>query len=82
MTIQEQPSGRRVSKLAAALQNAATALHTLLYRSTSVSLYLPIRTHQGDIDDKLAGNCRYRETYPTSSVPAREGSFFCLPALA
>src|ERR1043166_3077227 len=56
--------------------------HTRDDPRTTVSLYLPIRTHQGDIDDKLAGNCRYRETYPTSSVPAREGSFFCLPALA
>jgi len=35
LTTQGQRSGRRVSKLTTALQNAATALHVLLYRSTN-----------------------------------------------
>src|SRR5438128_11782429 len=30
-----QPAGRRPSKLAAALQNAVTRIHTLLYRSSN-----------------------------------------------
>ena len=32
MTNQEQPAGRRPSKLAAALQNAVTRVHSVLYR--------------------------------------------------
>src|SRR6266550_1304445 len=33
MTSQDQPAGRRPSKLAAALQNVATWVHSVLYRS-------------------------------------------------
>src|SRR5688572_23817900 len=35
MTNQDQPSGRRRSKLAAALQNAVTKVHSLVYRGTN-----------------------------------------------
>jgi deazaflavin-dependent oxidoreductase (nitroreductase family) len=35
VTTQEQPSGRRISWASATLQNAATALHILLYRITN-----------------------------------------------
>src|SRR4051812_36667755 len=35
MTKQDQPSGRRPSKLSAALQNAFTTIHVLLYRSSN-----------------------------------------------
>src|SRR3989442_4976786 len=35
MTNQDQPAGRRPSKLAAALQNAATWVHSVLYRSSN-----------------------------------------------
>ena len=35
MTDQDQPAGRRPSKLAAALQNAATTVHSVLYRSSN-----------------------------------------------
>jgi deazaflavin-dependent oxidoreductase (nitroreductase family) len=35
MTNQDQPAGRRPSKLAAALQNAVTKVHSILYRSSS-----------------------------------------------
>ena len=35
MTNQDQPAGRRPSKLASALQNAATWVHRLLYRSSN-----------------------------------------------
>src|SRR6266446_1714307 len=35
MTNQDQPAGRLPSKLAAALQNAVTRIHTLLYRSSN-----------------------------------------------
>jgi deazaflavin-dependent oxidoreductase (nitroreductase family) len=35
MTNQDQPAGRRPSKLAAALQNAVTSLHSVLYRSSN-----------------------------------------------
>ena len=35
MTNQDQPTGRRPSKLAAALQNAVTTLHSVLYRSSN-----------------------------------------------
>ena len=35
MTIQDQPACRRISKLAAALQNAVTGIHSLLYRSSN-----------------------------------------------
>ena len=35
MTNQDQPAGRRPSKLAAALQNAVTGVHSFLYRSTN-----------------------------------------------
>jgi deazaflavin-dependent oxidoreductase (nitroreductase family) len=34
MTNQDQPAGRRPSKLAAALQNALTRVHNVLYRSS------------------------------------------------
>jgi F420H(2)-dependent quinone reductase len=35
MTNQDQPAGRRPSKLAAALQNAVTMIHSVLYRSSN-----------------------------------------------
>ena len=35
MTNQDQPAGRRPSKLVAALQNVATGIHNALYRSSS-----------------------------------------------
>jgi F420H(2)-dependent quinone reductase len=35
MTNQDHPAGRRPSKLAAALQNAVTALHSVLYRCSN-----------------------------------------------
>src|SRR5213594_1246575 len=35
MTNQDQPAGRRPSKLAVALQNAATRIHCVLYRSSN-----------------------------------------------
>jgi F420H(2)-dependent quinone reductase len=35
MTNRDQPAGRRPSKLVAALQNALTGIHSLLYRSTN-----------------------------------------------
>src|ERR1700746_863645 len=35
MTNRDQPAGRRPSKLAAALQNAVTVLHSMLYRSSN-----------------------------------------------
>jgi deazaflavin-dependent oxidoreductase (nitroreductase family) len=35
MTNQDQPAGRRPSKLAAALQNAVTRVHSVLYRSSN-----------------------------------------------
>ena len=35
MTNQEQPAGRRPSKLVAALQNAVTRIHCVLYRSSN-----------------------------------------------
>src|SRR5690242_20451756 len=35
MTNQDQPAGRRPSKLAAALQNVVTKVHNVLYRSSS-----------------------------------------------
>jgi len=35
MTNQDQPAGRRPSKLAVALQNAATWIHSVLYRSSN-----------------------------------------------
>src|ERR1700674_5644974 len=35
MANQDQPTGRRPSKLAAALQNAATWIHNVLYRSSN-----------------------------------------------
>ncbi len=35
MTNQDQPAGRRPSKLAAALQNAVTRVHSMLYRSSN-----------------------------------------------
>ena len=35
MTNQAQPAGRRPSKLSAALQNAATWIHSVIYRSTN-----------------------------------------------
>jgi F420H(2)-dependent quinone reductase len=35
MTNQAQPAGRRPSKLASALQNAVTRLHSMLYRSSN-----------------------------------------------
>lgn len=35
MTNQDQPAGRRPSKLVAALQNAVTSAHSLLYRSSN-----------------------------------------------
>jgi deazaflavin-dependent oxidoreductase (nitroreductase family) len=35
MTNHDQPAGRRPSKLAAALQNAVTGIHSVLYRSSN-----------------------------------------------
>src|ERR1051326_3307202 len=35
MVNQDQPAGRRPSRLAAALQNAVTSLHSVLYRSSN-----------------------------------------------
>src|SRR5215470_4863605 len=35
MTNQDQPAGRRPSKLAAALQNAVTGVHSFLYRASN-----------------------------------------------
>ena len=35
MTNQDQPAGRRPSKLAAALQNALTRVHSVFYRSSN-----------------------------------------------
>ena len=35
MTTQDQPAGRRPSKLSAALQNAVTTVHSFLYRSSN-----------------------------------------------